>query len=139
MAQRWFSAHTENASIVTASIVPVAGNLTLCYKHRMPKNAISVTLEVANLTWLKGRAGASGASVSRLLDDLVSAARHGGGVGSVRSVVGSVSIDASDPRLDHADHAIGALFERSLARPLVVREDKPAYKARGPRARKRRG
>ena len=43
----------------------------------MPKHAISVTLESANLTWLKGQAGATGVrSVSELLDRMVTQARE---------------------------------------------------------------
>jgi hypothetical protein len=64
----------------------------------MAKQAISVTLEADNLTWLKGRAGAAGLrSVSELLDRLVTAARASGRVGPARSVVGTNDLDASDP------------------------------------------
>ena len=57
----------------------------------MAKQAISVTLEADNLTWLKGRAGAAGLrSVSELLDQLVTAARASGRVGPSRSVVGTI-------------------------------------------------
>jgi hypothetical protein len=77
----------------------------------MSKQAISVTLGEENLTWLKGRASAGGVrSVSELLDRIVSAARASGGVGPSRSVVGTVAIAAADPRLEHADAAIRALF-----------------------------
>ena len=66
----------------------------------MAKQAISVTLEADNLTWLKGRAGAAGLrSVSELLDQLVTAARASGRVGPSRSVVGTIDLDASDPWL----------------------------------------
>src|SRR5205814_1071073 len=48
----------------------------------MAKQAISVTLDSDNLTWLKGRAGAAGLrSVSELLDQIVTAAREGGRIG----------------------------------------------------------
>ena len=61
----------------------------------MAKQAISVTLEADNLTWLKGRAGAAGLrSVSELLDQLVSAARAAGRTGPARSVVGTIDIAA---------------------------------------------
>jgi hypothetical protein len=94
----------------------------------MPKQAISVTLEADNLTWLKGRANATGVrSVSELLDQLVSAARSSGDVGPSRSVVGTIDVDASDPWLEGADDAIRGMFEASLGRPLVVKESSPVY------------
>ena len=95
-----------------------------------PKQALSVTLEADNVTWLKGRAGAGGVkSVSELLDRLVSAARQTGQVGPVRSVVGTVDIDAADPLLEGADAAIRSMYEISLGRPLVAREERATYAA----------
>ncbi len=106
----------------------------------MGKKAISVTLDSDNLTWLKGRAAASGArGVSELLDRLVAAARASGGLGASRSVVGTIDIDASDPLLERADTAVRAMFETSLGRPLVVREKRAGYAARRRRAGKPRG
>jgi hypothetical protein len=89
----------------------------------MAKQAISVTLDADNLTWLKGRASAAGVrSVSELLDQLVSAARSSGAAGPSRSVVGTIDVDASDPWLEGADDAMRAMFETSLKRPLIVRQ-----------------
>jgi hypothetical protein len=106
----------------------------------MPKQAISVTLDAENVTWLKGRAGAAGLrSVSELLDRIVSAARASGRVGPARSVVGTIDIDAADPLLEKADAAVRAMFETSLGRPLVVREIPSDYRSRRRIARKRRG
>src|ERR1700759_52912 len=103
----------------------------------MAKQAISVTLEADNLTWLKGRAGAAGLrSVSELLDQLVSAARASGHGGPSRSVGGTIDIDASDPWLDGADEVVHAMFEASLGRPMMVKETSPAYGA--PRKKKAR-
>jgi hypothetical protein len=94
----------------------------------MAKQAISVTLDADNLTWLKGRAGAAGLrSVSELLDQLVTAARESGRVGPSRSVVGTIDIDASVPMLDNADDAVRGLYETSLRRPLMVKETSPRY------------
>lgn len=94
----------------------------------MPKQAISVTLDADNLTWLKGRAGASGArSISELLDQLVSAARSSGRVGPPRSVVGTIDIADNDPWLDGADDDVREMFEVSLRRPLMVKETSPVY------------
>lgn len=88
----------------------------------MPKQALSVTLDAINVTWLKGRAGAGVArSVSELLDRLVTAARQAGHGGPIRSVVGTIDIAAADPGLDTADAAIRALYDGSLGRPLVTR------------------
>ena len=107
-----------------------------------PKQALSVTLEADNVTWLKGRAGAGAVrSVSELLDRLVSAARQTGQVGPVRSVVGTVDIDAADPMLEGADAAIRSMYEISLGRPLVAREERATYtvgRRRRPAAAKRR-
>lgn len=104
----------------------------------MGKTAISVTLGADNLTWLRGRARATGArSVSELLDRIVSAARAPGGVTPPRSVVGTVEIDPRDPLLEHADAALRALFDASLSRPL--RAKPTAAKRRISKSRKRRG
>ena len=85
----------------------------------MPKQAISVTLNADNLTWLKGRAGAAGVrSVSQLLDQLVAAARDAGAVGPSRSVVGTIDVDPRDLLLHRADAAVRGLFEASLGRTL---------------------
>jgi hypothetical protein len=105
----------------------------------MGKRAISVTLDSENVTWLKGRAGASDVrSVSELLNRLIEDARTGGQTGGVRSVVGTIDIDASDPLLTRADAAVRALYDASLARPLLVREEPAVYAAHS-RKTKRRG
>jgi len=89
----------------------------------MTKQAISVTLEADNVTWLKGRAVAAGLrSVSELLDQLVSAARQSGRLGHSRSVVGTIDIDPGDPDLEDADAAVRYMFDASLRRPTTVRE-----------------
>jgi hypothetical protein len=106
----------------------------MIYDKHMSKQAISVTLGVDNVTWLKGRAGASGVrSVSELLDRLVTAARQSGDVGPSRSVVGTIDIDPGDPLLERADEAVRSLFESSLGRPLMVKETSPGYGAPGRR------
>jgi hypothetical protein len=94
----------------------------------MPRRAISVTLDSENLTWLHGRVGAGGGrSVSDLLNQLVTEARSSGRAGSVRSVVGTIDIDPADPLLEDADAALRNLFDRSLSRPVVVRERRTRY------------
>ena len=105
----------------------------------MAKQAISVTLDAENLTWLKGRAGAAGLrSVSELLDKLVTAARESGRIGPSRSVVGTIDIDPSDPLLEGADDAVRGTYEMSLRRPLMVRETKAEYRIT-PRKKRPRG
>jgi hypothetical protein len=97
------------------------------------KKAVSVTLGRTNLLWLQGRVAAGAArSVSELLDDLVADARASGrGVeAGMRSVVGSIDIDASDPELLTADAAIRTQFDRSVRRPMVVRERPPKPRGR---------
>jgi hypothetical protein len=100
----------------------------------MARRAISVTLEIDNVAWLKGRAGAAGESVSEMIDQLVSAARQGTCVGQMRSVAGTIDLDSSDPLLERADRAVRAAFDVSLGRPLAVREARAIY--RPARARK---
>ncbi|HKH72320.1 MAG TPA: hypothetical protein VKA59_13265 [Vicinamibacterales bacterium] len=103
----------------------------------MPKRAISVTLHTDNLTWLKARAGAVGArSVSDLLDQLVAQARRSTPGGSVRSVVGTVDIDASDPLLTTADDVLRTLVDGSLMRPTLVKESRTRYAARVKKGRR---
>ena len=88
----------------------------------MAKQAISVTLDSDNLTWLKGRTGAAGLrSVSELLDQLVTAARESGRIGPSRSVVGTIDVDAGDPLLEGADEAVRGMYEASLRRPLMAK------------------
>ena len=102
----------------------------------MARRAISITLETDNVAWLKGRAGAAGESVSEMIDQLVTAARQGAGVGPARSVAGTIDVDSSDPLLEKADAALRAAFAASLGRPLdaaqgrpvVVREERTTYR-----------
>ena len=103
----------------------------------MARQAISVTLDGGNLTWLKGRAGAAGASVSAVLDQLVRNARQRGDHGHARSVVGTIDISLADPGLDTADGAIQSLFDRSLTRPLVARERSPQHRVKSATRSKR--
>ena len=97
----------------------------------MVKRAVSITLDVDNLIWLKGRADAEHESVSELVDQIVAAARDSGTrSGPARSVVGTIDVDSSDPMLERADAAIRAAFDASLGRPLAVREARPEYRGR---------
>ena len=102
----------------------------------MTRRAISVTLESDNVTWLKGRAGAEGESVSELIDQLVTSARSGKRAGPGRSVIGTIDIEESDPLLERADVAVRAAFAVSLGRPGAGRERPATYRAK---TRKLRG
>jgi len=106
----------------------------------MPKTPLSVTLDDANLLWLKGRAaGRKKRSLSDALDEILTTARQGGqGADPPRSVVGTVDIAADDPALDHADAAVQAIVEASIRRPVVVREQPSAYSAGPERAASRK-
>ena len=106
----------------------------------MSKQAISVTLDADNITWLKGRTGASGArSVSELLDQLVTAARQSRHAGPSRSVVGTVDIDPGDPLLAQADEVIRGMFDKSMGRPPMVKEVGPEDRIQRRTPKKRRG
>ncbi len=109
----------------------------------MSKKALSVTLDEQNLLWLRGLAAADGGrhSVSQAIDRIISEARLGGRGpdGAIRSVVGTIDLDTSDPQLDRADAVLRAQFNRSLVRPLQVRETGSPYDPQGERrARKTR-
>ena len=85
----------------------------------MGKRAISLTLDPANLLWLRGRSAALGKrSVSEALDDLVTAARLGGRSGDApRSVAGTIDLPADDPALERADDLVRRLFDASIEKP----------------------
>ena len=103
----------------------------------MGKHAISITLDRANVTWLKGRSRAVGArGVSELIDQLVTEARQKSPGGAVKSVVGTIDIDPSDPLLEGARAVVRDLFDASLGRPMLVREARGESRASGRRSRR---
>lgn len=83
----------------------------------MPKKALSVTLDEANILWLRGqtRAGRQ-RSLSEALDVLVTSARQSGDGSAARSVVGTIDIAATDPDLRAADRNVRAAIKASIAR-----------------------
>jgi hypothetical protein len=105
----------------------------------MPKKAVSLTLDEANLLWLKGRGYRHG-NLSAAVDDLITAARAGriGSPAAVRSVVGTIDLAADDPQLERADRTIRDLFAASRSRPFRVSETRAAYEPVRPRKRSRR-
>ena len=108
----------------------------------MSKKAVSLTLDEANLLWLKGRGHGHG-NLSAAVDDLITAARAGrlGAPAAVRSVAGTIDIAADDPNLERADRTIRDLFAASLARPLRVSETPASHEPlrRVKRSRRRSG
>ena len=94
----------------------------------MPKRAVSVTLDEANLLWLKGQGYGHG-NLSAAVDDLITAARAGrlGVAAAVRSVVGTIDLATDDPQLERADSVVRDLFAASLARPLWVSDSRTPY------------
>jgi hypothetical protein len=106
----------------------------------MPKKAVSLTLDEANLVWLKGRGYAHG-SLSAAVDDLITAARAGRLTTPTpaRSVVGTIDLAADDPQLERADRAVRDLFAASLVRPLQMSEARASYEPvrAGKRSRRR--
>ena len=96
----------------------------------MPKRAISLTLDEANLLWLRAQAAQGRSrSLSDTLDRLIAQARTAG-LGApreVRSVAGTIDLDARDDMLAVARGSVRALFDESLARPLLVMEASPAF------------
>jgi hypothetical protein len=105
----------------------------------MRKKAISVTIDEDNLLWLKAQAAmTTKGSVSDVLDRLVRQARLEGRTDAIRSVVGTVDLPHGD--LEQADAYVRALFDRSLARPMLVKErPRTASRTVRTRATKRRG
>ena len=104
------------------------------YEHM--RKPVSVTLEEANLLWLRAQAAATPkGSVSEVLDRIVQDARLAGRPDTMRSVVGT--IDVPPGGLEQGDKYVRALFDRSLRRPMLVKESAPPYRGT-PRGRKTR-
>jgi hypothetical protein len=101
------------------------------------KKAVSLTIEEANLLWVKGQATARDGNVSSVVDELITEARRGGRQrpGSVRSVVGTIDLPDDDPDLLRADEHIRSVYERSLRRPVLAKERSARFSVRA----KRRG
>ncbi len=76
----------------------------------MPKRAVSVTLDVDNLVWLRAQANA-GRNVSRIVNELVGEARAAGRRfgAATRSVAGTVDLRHFDPTA--ADQGVRKLVD----------------------------
>lgn len=91
------------------------------------KRPISVTIANENLLWLRAQAArGTGGNVSEIVNRLISEARTAGRTqpGAVRSVAGTVDLP-DDQTLEEADRYVKALFDRSVNRPILVRERSP--------------
>lgn len=102
------------------------------------RRPVSVTLGVDNLLWLRARAGTTArGSLSEVLDRLVSDARESGRVDAadIRSVRGTIDLPDDDQALEGADAYIRAQFERSVRRPVLVKDPPARYSGKP----KRRG
>lgn len=99
-----------------------------------------MTLDEANVLWLKGRARLTGGNVSEALDRLITQERTGGKTtGAWTSIVGTIEL-GDDPDLLKADEAVRTWFADSLRRPFEVNEDRPASRSgKVPGKKKSRG
>ena len=96
------------------------------------RKAISVTIDVDNLLWLKGQARASAReTLSSVIDRIITEARLEGRTqpGVIRSVKGSIELPDDDLDLKAADAYVQAIFDGSLRRPLLLKEARAPYKA----------
>ena len=97
------------------------------------KKAISITLHRDNLVWLRGQAAAkTRGNVSEVIDSLVRDARIAGRTdpAAIRSVAGTIDLP-DEAALEEAGTSLRAMFDRSLSRPMPVRETPPKRTRRG--------
>lgn len=97
------------------------------------RKAVSVTLAVDNVLWLRAQAAAtSKGSLSEVLDRLVTDARQAGrtATAAIRSVVGTIDLPDDDPALLQADAFIRSQFEKSIRRPMLAKGSSAPYKTR---------
>lgn len=102
------------------------------------RRPVSVTLKTDNLLWLRAQAAASAkGSLSEVLDRLVTDAREAGRTDAraIRTVKATIDLPDDDPALEGADAFVRAQFEKSVRRPVLVKESRTRYTV----PRKRRG
>jgi hypothetical protein len=94
----------------------------------MAKKPVSLTLDEANVVWLRGRTYGRG-NLSAVVDELITKARTSklGDTSGVRTVVGTIDIAVDDPLLEGADATVRELFAASLSRPARVKEVSRSY------------
>jgi hypothetical protein len=103
----------------------------------MPKKAVSITLDEANLLWLKGRARVlAGGSLSEAVDQLIDEARAGrlGAAEPARSVAGTIDVP-DDDALKAGAIELSELFAAAIDRPPAAPQQRPPQRA--PKARKK--
>jgi hypothetical protein len=91
------------------------------------KKAISITLSSDSLLWLRAQAAArTRGNVSEVVDRLIQDARAAGRTdrSAITSVAGTIDLP-DDESLAQAESHVHGLFERSLGRPMLVREPPP--------------
>lgn len=100
------------------------------YNRLMSKQPVSVTLSTDNIEWLRKQAMAKNRSISKALDDLIRKARSAGSSddAAIRSVVGTIEIDPSDPDLLEADSFVRSLFHLSTGKPRMRKKTGRAKK-----------
>jgi hypothetical protein len=97
------------------------------------KRGISITLHTDNLVWLKGQAAArTGGNVSEMVNALIRDARSAGRAdpAAIKSVAGTIDLP-DDEGLAEAGAYVRSLFDRSVSRPMLVRETPPKRSRRG--------
>ncbi len=102
------------------------------------RTAISITVDEDNLLWLKAQAAASAkGTLSAVVDRLIAEARAQGGAATaaMQSVAGTIDLPDDDPDLEQASAYVRTLFEQSLRRRIVVKEEAPKPAGRGARRR----
>ena len=95
-------------------------------------------MKTDNLLWLRAQAAASArGSLSEVLDQLVTDARASGRTDAraIRTVKGTIDLPDGDAALEQADAFLRAQFDKSVRRPVPVKEARAGYAG----ARKRRG
>ena len=98
-----------------------------------------MTLHADNLLWLRSQAAAtSRGSLSEVLDRLVTDARASGRTeeSAIRTVRGTIDLSDDDPDLEKADAYVRAQFDKSIRRPMLVKDSRGRY---APSRRKPRG
>lgn len=107
----------------------------------MAKRPVSVTLEDANLLWLRAHVTrGTRRNLSDALDAVVTAARQRpAGPDESRSVMGSIDLPSSDPDLANADAYIRTLFPDVGRSAVLARETAAPYATQRRRPPAKRG
>ena len=120
----------RSTSTVHLALLHVARDLVISYKHAEGGICDPRRRQPA-LAPGPGRRERQG-SLSEVLDRLVSDARTAGrtDAAAIRSVRGTVDLPESDPELEGAEAYIRAQFDRSVRRPVVVKDPPARFAAK---------